>query len=485
MNKVRVRYAPSPTGYLHIGGARSALFNYLYAKKCNGDFILRIEDTDIERNIPGADESQIKDLEWLGIYADESPYKPNEKYAPYRQTEKLDLYKKYAYELVERGLAYECYCTEEELAEMKENQLSNGVKSFKYDRHCLHLTKEEKQKYIDEGRKPSIRLKVEDNADLSFDDLVRGHVKFNSSDIGDFVILKSNGIPTYNFAVVIDDHIMEITHVLRGEEHLSNTPKQLEIYRYFGWEPPKFGHMTIIVNEKGKKLSKRDNNIIQFVSQYRELGYLPEAIINFLFLLGFTPKDNNNEIYSLKEQIETFNLEGLSTSPSMFDVSKLKWMNSQYIKLMDNAKYIKSISPFLDKIDYLKDKFTLTQRNELSLIFKQELNTLSDIKKEFDDIFIANDEFNQEENEILNKDSSKLILKTLANRIQNIETLNKESINSLFKEIQKELGLKGKDFYMPIRIKLTHKMHGIELYNIITILGKEETSKRLISGLIY
>lgn len=483
MNKVRVRYAPSPTGYLHIGGARSALFNYLYAKKCNGDFVLRIEDTDIERNIKGADESQIKDLEWLGIYADESPYKPNQKYAPYRQTEKLELYRQYAYELVNRGLAYECYCSEDELAIMKENQLANGVKSFKYDRHCLHLTEEEKQKYKDEGRKPSIRLKVEDNADLSFDDLVRGHVKFNSSDIGDFVILKSNGIPTYNFAVVIDDHIMEITHVLRGEEHLSNTPKQLQIYKYFGWEPPKFGHMTIIVNEKGKKLSKRDNNIIQFVSQYRELGYLPEAIVNFLFLLGFTPKDNN-EIYSLKEQIETFNLDGLSTSPSMFDVSKLKWMNSQYIKLMDNDSYIKAISPYLDQIDYLNKKYTTTQRNNLSLIFKQELNVLSDIKKEFDDIFLDTEEFSLEEKEILFKESSKLVLKTLADRIQNLDLLEKDSINLLLKEIQKELGLKGKDFYMPIRIKLTHKMHGIELYNIITILGKEEVSKRLISGLI-
>ena len=290
--KVRVRYAPSPTGYLHIGGARSALFNYLFAKKYDGDFVFRIEDTDIERNIPGAEESQLHDLIWLGIIPDESTEKPNPKYAPYRQTEKLDLYKMYAQKLVEMGYAYECYCSEEELEEMKEEQLSRGIKSFKYNRHCLNLTEEEKQKYIAEGRKPTIRLKMEDNVTFKFHDLVRGDVSFNSSDIGDFVIMKSNGIPTYNFAVVVDDHLMEITHVLRGEEHLSNTPKQLQIYKYFNWEAPQFGHMTIIVNPNGKKLSKRDHDILQFMSQYRDLGYLPEAIFNFLVLLGWTSEDN-------------------------------------------------------------------------------------------------------------------------------------------------------------------------------------------------
>lgn len=249
MNKVRVRYAPSPTGYLHIGGARSALFNYLYAKQNNGDFVFRIEDTDIERNIPGAEESQYYDMVWLGIIPDESPYKPVEKYGPYKQTEKLELYRKYAQQLVDMGYAYECFCTEDELAQMKEEQLSNGIKSFKYDRRCLNLTKEEKEKLIKEGRKPSIRLKMEANVEFKFHDLVRGDVKFSSNDIGDFVIMKSNGIPTYNFAVVIDDHLMEISHVFRGEEHLSNTPKQLQIYKYFNWEPPQFGHMTIIINE--------------------------------------------------------------------------------------------------------------------------------------------------------------------------------------------------------------------------------------------
>ena len=219
--KVRVRYAPSPTGYLHIGGARSALFNFLYAKKYNGDFVFRIEDTDIERNIPGAEDSQLHDLIWLGIVPDESPEKPNPKYAPYRQMEKLDIYKMYAQKLVDMGVAYECYCSEDELAEMKAEQLANGVKSFKYNRHCLNLTEEEKEKYRKEGRKPTIRLKMMENHIFKFHDLVRGDVSFNSNDIGDFVIMKSNGIPTYNFAVVIDDHLMEITHDI-FQIHLSN-----------------------------------------------------------------------------------------------------------------------------------------------------------------------------------------------------------------------------------------------------------------------
>ncbi len=478
MNKVRVRYAPSPTGYLHIGGARSALFNYLFAKKNTGDFVLRIEDTDIERNIPGAEESQIKDLEWLGIIADESINKPNPKYAPYRQTEKLDLYRKYAQILIDKGLAYECYCTEEELEKMKEEQLSRGVKSFKYDRHCLNLTEEEKAKYKAEGCKPSIRLKMPANEDLSFNDLVRGPIKFNSNDFGDFVIIKSNGIPTYNFAVVIDDHLMEISHVLRGEEHLSNTPKQLQIYKYFGWEPPKFGHMTIIVNEKGRKLSKRDGSIVQFISQYRELGYLPEAICNFLFLLGFTPKEANREIFSLDEQIKEFDLANLSKSPSMFDNSKLKWMNGQYIKKIDNKRYLDLVGKYLDKIDYLKD-YSKERKEEIALIFKNEITCGSDIINEINAIFDDTLAFNDEELSLLSNSKSTLSVNTFAKNLETISDVNKETINNLLKESQKEIGIKGKDFYMPIRVLLTHKTHGIEMYNVIDILGKEETIKRL------
>ena len=475
--KVRVRYAPSPTGYLHIGGARSALFNYLYAKKYNGDFVFRIEDTDIERNIPGAEESQLHDLIWLGIVPDESPEKPNPKYAPYRQMEKLDIYRQYAQKLIDMGVAYECYCTEDELAEMKEEQLSRGVKSFKYNRHCLNLIPEEKDAYKKEGRKPTIRLKMMENHEFKFHDLVRGDVSFNSNDIGDFVIMKSNGIPTYNFAVVIDDHLMEITHVLRGEEHLSNTPKQLQIYEYFGWEPPQFGHMTIIVNQNGKKLSKRDHNILQFMSQYRELGYLPEAIFNFLFLLGWTSEDNR-EIFTKEEAIAAFDPSRLSASPSMFDNKRLLWTNSYYIKHLSDEKYFDFILPFMKKVDFGKAK-TDEELKRIALIFKQEIHTGDEIVTLLNEIVKPNKELNDEEKEILSKETSSKVISIFKKSLQNLDEINEINVKKLFKDTQNETGIKGKDLYMPIRIKLTGDMHGIEMFNIIDILGKEETLKRL------
>ena len=475
--KVRVRYAPSPTGYLHIGGARSALFNYLYAKKYNGDFVFRIEDTDIERNIPGAEESQLHDLIWLGIIPDESPENPNPKYAPYRQMEKLDIYKQYAQKLIDMGVAYECYCSEEELAEMKEEQLSNGVKSFKYNRHCLNLTEEEKEKYRKEGRKPTIRLKMMENHIFKFNDLVRGEITFNSNDIGDFVIMKSNGIPTYNFAVVIDDHLMEITHVLRGEEHLSNTPKQLQIYEYFGWEAPKFGHMTIIVNPNGKKLSKRDHDILQFMSQYRDLGYLPEAIFNFLFLLGWTSEDNR-EIFTKEEAIAAFDPSRLSSSPSMFDNKRLLWTNSYYIKHLDDEKYFDFISPFVKKIDFLKNKSD-DELKRIALIFKQEIHYGQEIVDLLNEIVTINKDLSEDEKEMINKESSKKVIEFFKKSLQNLDEINEITVKQLFKDTQASTGIKGKDLFMPIRIKLTGHTHGIEMFNIIDILGKEETLSRL------
>ncbi len=472
--KIRVRYAPSPTGYLHIGGARSALFNYLYAKKFDGDFVFRIEDTDIERNIEGAEVEQLHDLIWLGIVPDESTENPNPKYAPYRQMEKLDIYKKYCDELVEKGYAYECFDTSEELEAMKEEQLSRGVKSFKYDRHSLSLTKEEKEAYIKEGRKPSIRLKMPANHELKFNDLVRGEVSFNSDDIGDFIIMKSNGIPTYNFAVVVDDHLMEITHVLRGEEHLSNTPKQLQIYEYFGWEAPKFGHMTIIINPNGKKLSKRDHNILQFMSQYKELGYIPEAVLNFLFLLGYTDAEGR-EIISKEEAIASFDPSRLSKSPAMFDSKRLLWINSHYIRNLDDDKYFEFIKPFMDKVE-LNDSL---DKKEISLLFKNEIQYGAQIVDLLNEILIKNTELSEEESEILNKESSLKVKELFKNKLMNVSEISQESIKNIFNEIKTETGLKGKDIFMPIRLALTGHSHGIEMHNLVKILGKEECFNRL------
>lgn len=474
--KVRVRYAPSPTGYLHIGGARSALFNYLFAKKFGGDFVFRIEDTDIERNIEGAEYSQLHDLIWLNIIPDESIEKMNPKYAPYRQMEKLDLYRKYAQELIDKGYAYECYCTPEELEESRLEQEANGVSAFKYDRRCLHLSEEEKEERRKKGIKPSIRLKVPSNEDLTFNDLVRGEVKFNSDDFGDFVIIKSNGIPTYNFAVVVDDHIMEITHVLRGEEHLSNTPKQMMVYKYFGWEMPEFGHMTIIVNKNGKKLSKRDLNIMQFMSQYRDKGYLPEAVFNFILLLGWTPAVNK-ELFTMEEAMEEFDPARLSRSPSMFDNDHLNWMNSTYIKNLDEEKYLELVKPFLLKNENLNgaDEAKL---NLISKIYKSELIYLDQINELVNLVLIKNQDFDR--NAIFAAESKDLLLK-FADLLKNNEStsFDKESFKLVINELISLTGIKGKNLYMPIRMALTGHEHGVELFNIINIIGKEEAIRRL------
>lgn len=476
--EVRVRYAPSPTGFLHIGGARSALFNYLYAKKYNGKLVFRCEDTDVARNIEGGEESQYNDLIWLGIIPDESPFEPNEKYAPYRQMERLDIYKKYVDQLLKEGKAYYCYCSEEELEERKQAQLDSGIKAPKYDGKCRHLTPEQIKKYEEEGRKPCVRIKLPPHHEYVFDDLVRGKMKFSSDDVGgDFVIMKSNGIPTYNFAVVIDDHLMDISHVLRGEEHLSNTPKQLAVYEAFNWEPPKFGHMTIIINTNGKKLSKRDLNILQFMSQYREMGYLKEAIFNFILLLGWNGKDNK-EIYSMEEAIEAFNPQYLSSAPSTFDVEKMKWMNSYYIKRLSDKDYLEFIKPQINKAFDIS-KYDDARLLEIANMFKDELSYGQEIVEPLKSIFNPQQITDANLLSMINSTSSKTAFDALVSELKELVDLSSDNIKAAFKNSIKKSGVKGKDFYMPIRLKLTSCEHGIELYNIIKILGIEETIARL------
>lgn len=296
--EVRVRYAPSPTGHLHIGNARTALFNYLFARHFDGKFIIRIEDTDQKRNVAGGEESQLKYLKWLGLDWDEGADVGGD-VGPYRQMERLDIYNKYINELLEKGLVYKCYMTEEELEEEREEQRARGEMP-KYSGAHRDLTDEQIAQFESEGRKPSIRIRVPENVTYTFNDIVRGQISFESNDIGDWVIVKKNGIPTYNFAVVVDDHLMGISHVLRGEEHISNTPRQMMIYEAFGWEPPKFGHMTLILNEERKKLSKRDQHIVQFIEQYKDMGYLPESLFNFITLLGWSPV-GEEEIFDQKK----------------------------------------------------------------------------------------------------------------------------------------------------------------------------------------
>ena len=473
---IRVRYAPSPTGFLHIGGARSALFNFLFAKHHGGTFIVRIEDTDVERNVVGGEISQISDLIWLGIVPDESPLKPNPAFAPYRQMERLETYHRYAQALINQGYAYPCYCTEEELEKSREEQMQRGIVAPQYNRRCLHLTPEQKATFEKQGIKPTIRVKLEDHHQIQFHDMVRGDVTFNNDDIGDWVLVKSNGIPTYNFAVVIDDHLMQITHVLRGEEHLSNTPKQIQLYQYFQWQIPLFGHMTLIINEHGKKLSKRDQNVLQFISQYREQGYLAEAITNFILLLGWTPAENK-EIFTLEEAIRLFDETRLSSSPSMFDVKKLTWINSTYIKAMNQETYLSFLEPFFVKSPWVVN-LNEDKRKALALMFKERLTHGKEIVSLIDQAF-NEQPLLEEAITVLKQPSARIALDAFISHLEKLSTLSTDDVKTLFKSVQLETGLKGKDLFMPIRVQITGVLHGPELANVLPILGKDEVLQRL------
>lgn len=474
MTKVRVRYAPSPTGHLHIGGARTALFNYLFAKHYNGDFIFRLEDTDIERNIEGGEASQLDNLTWLGIIPDESPLKPKPQYAPYRQMERLDIYKNYIEQLIAQDLAYHCYETSEELEQEKARQEALNLAPM----YNPNLLSEEEKAYRKANNYPSVvRMRVDINKEYKFNDMIRGEIAVHGKDIGDFVILKSNGIPTYNFAVVIDDISMEITHVFRGEEHISNTPKQLVIYDALNKIPPKFAHMTLIVNENRKKLSKRDESIMQFISQYKDSGYLAPAVFNYLSLLGWSPT-TEEEIFSAEELIKIFDEKRLSKSPSMFDVKKLAWTNHEYIKKLSDQEYLDFIKQFV-LAEYKNNIQDQTWFDSLLLVFKQQVEYGSQINQLIAEFY--SNEFNIENEalEIYHSENSEKVANLLAEKIENLSEYTAENIKKLFKEISTELSIKGKDLFMGIRTRVSGKMHGVDLSQCIYLLGKTKVLNRL------
>ncbi|MCA0151214.1 glutamate--tRNA ligase [Rossellomorea vietnamensis] len=479
--EVRVRYAPSPTGHLHIGNARTALFNYLYARSTGGKFIIRIEDTDKKRNIEGGEESQLKYLQWLGIDWDESTDKPGE-YGPYRQSERNHIYEQYLNELLESGQAYKCYCTEEELEAEREAQSASGQMP-RYSGKCRNLTKEDQEKLAAEGRKPSIRFRVPAGKVYSFNDIVKEDVSFESDGIGDFVIAKKDGTPTYNFAVAVDDYLMKITHVLRGEDHISNTPKQLMIFEALGWEAPVYGHMTLIVNESRKKLSKRDESIIQFIEQYEALGYLPEALFNFIALLGWSPK-GEEELFSKEEFIEIFDPERLSTSSALFDNQKLTWMNNQYMKNLELAQVVELSLPHLISAGKLDENMSDEQREWASRVislYQEQMSFGAEIV-ELSEMFFKTDlEYDEEAKAVLEEEQVPEVLQAFLNEIEALETYEVAKIKSSIKAVQKSTGHKGKKLFMPIRVAVTGQTHGPELPNAIELLGKDTVKHRLQS----
>ena len=478
--EVRVRYAPSPTGHLHIGGARTALFNYLYARHNNGKFIVRIEDTDTARNIEMGIESQLDNLKWLGIEHDESVDIGGD-YGPYRQMERLDLYKGYADEMLEKGLAFKCFCTAEELETEREAQKAAGIAAPQYSGTCRNLTADEVAEKEAAGKTYTIRAKVPTGVTYNFDDLVRGPISFESKDVGDWVMVKTNGIPTYNFAVVVDDHLMKISHVFRGEEHLSNTPRQLMIFDAFGWDHPSYGHMTLIINEDRKKLSKRDESILQFISQYKDLGYIPEALFNFFALLGWSP-EGEEEIFSKEELIRIFDVNRLSKSPSMFDKQKLTWMNNQYIKQMPLEDVVKLSLPHLQKNGKLPETLTEGQTEwaeKLIALYHDQLSFGAEIT-ELSDLFFADElTYGDAEKEVLAGEQVPEVMAAFKEQLESLEAFEPAEIKAAIKAVQKATGHKGKNLFMPIRVVTTGQTHGPELPDAIALLGKEKTIARV------
>lgn len=479
--KVRVRYAPSPTGHLHIGNARTALFNYLFARHNDGDFIIRIEDTDLKRNIADGEKSQLENLSWLGIDWDESPDNPG-KYGPYRQSERKEIYLPYVEQLLASNLAYKCYATEEELEAEREAQKARGEMPH-YGGMCANLSAEEQAAFEAEGREFVIRFRVPKNKEFTFNDMVKGPITFESESIsGDFVILKRDGMPTYNFAVAIDDHLMDITHVLRGDDHIANTPKQLMVYEALGWEPPIFGHMTLIINSAtGRKLSKRDETILQFIEQYRELGYIPEAMFNFITLLGWSPV-GEEEIFNQTELIQLFDPTRLSKSPAAFDEKKLAWVNNQYVKEMDLDVLTQKVLPYLiseGKIEENISEEKLVWLKKIVALYKPQMSYMQEIiplsKLFFSDTF----EVAEEAQEILKEETALTVLQAFKNEFEGLTNIDEAQIKATIKSVQKETGIKGKNLFMPIRVGVSGQMHGPELAETIVLLGKDRVLSHL------
>jgi len=478
--EVRVRYAPSPTGNLHIGGARTALFNYLFARHHGGKFIVRIEDTDIERNIEGGELSQLENLKWLGIDYDES-VDIGGPYAPYRQMERLDIYKKHADEMLENGHAYKCFCTSEELDAEREAQKAKGVAAPMYKGTCRHLSKDEVAAKEEAGMPYNIRMRVPADVTYTFEDLVRGSVSFESKDVGDWVLVKTNGIPTYNYAVVLDDYFMKISHVFRGEEHLSNTPKQMMVFQAFGWEAPKYGHMTLIINENRKKLSKRDESIIQFVAQYKDLGYIPEAMFNFFGLLGWSP-EGEEEIFSKEDFIRLFDVTRLSKSPSMFDKTKLTWMNNQYVKQLSLEEVVELALPHLQQAGRLPQNLSTEEKQwatDVIALYHEQMSYGAEITELTDLFFKEELTYDEEAMVVLNGEQVPEVMASFKTQLKQLETFEPDAIKAAIKAVQKETGHKGKNLFMPIRVVTTGQTHGPELPNSIALIGKEKVLARV------
>ncbi|MBI2266216.1 MAG: glutamate--tRNA ligase [Armatimonadetes bacterium] len=493
--KPRVRFAPSPTGSLHVGGARTALFNWLFARKYGGRFVLRIEDTDLDRSSPEKERVITDDLRWLGLDWNEGP-DAGGPHGPYRQTDRLDLYRRLADRLKDSGLAYWCYCTPEELESRRNEFLARG-ENPRYDGRCRGLTQDQAHHFQREGRRPALRFRMQGGT-IQVHDLVRGDVDFDGDLIGDFVLLKSDGTPSYNFAVVVDDHMMEISHVIRGEEHLTNTPRQIALYQALGLALPEFGHISMILAPDRSKLSKRHGTTA--VGEYRERGFLPEALVNYIALLGWAPSDDR-ELFTLEELIQAFSLDRVVRNPAIFDEKKLLWMNGHYIRTLDEGRVLerfremasfiqeshkqaeatkKRMAPFFDDLH----KQAEAVKKWLPAL-REKIHTLSDLATLSERYLPGHLTFSPEALQTLveNRDVTAKILHSLSDSIAGSPETSGEGFKQIMKEIGKTLQIGGKALYGPVRSALTGEIHGPELVQVVPLLGKDEALSRIRTAL--
>jgi nondiscriminating glutamyl-tRNA synthetase len=480
MEKVKVRFAPSPTGPLHIGGARSALFNWLFARHYGGVFVVRIEDTDLERSTAEYEELILESLRWLGIDWDEG-IGVDGGAGPYRQKERLHLYRPYTEKLLETGRAYHCYCSEEEL-EAERQELLAKDELPRYLGKCRNLSQQEKEELCAQGRKPVVRFRVPENELIVVDDLVRGRVEFESNGIGDFIIVKSDGIPTYNFAVVLDDALMDITHILRGEEHLSNTPRQVLIYQALGFAMPAFAHISLILGEDRSKMSKRHG--ATSVVQYRNQGYLPQALVNFLALLGWSP-EGEQEIFTIEELAERFTLQRVSKSPAVFNFEKLRWMNAHYLRELPAAQIAEMVLPHLAAAGLMEASPSPERMSWLEAVaeaMRERLEFGAQAAEQMGIFFgetIAFDEQDEEARQVMALETSPAVMKALREKALTAENWDTETVRSLLKDVGKELGVKGKALFMTVRVAISGQSHGPDLNALLTLLGPQNVARRL------
>jgi len=472
----RVRFAPSPTGYLHIGGARTALFNWLYARHYGGTFILRIEDTDTMRSTPEAVNAILDGMTWLGLDWDEGPGKDGE-YGPYFQMQRLDIYRKYVNKLLNSGKAYFCYCTSEELEERRGKSLAEGGQAI-YDRRCLGLDESEKKKFADEGRKPAIRLKMPEEQ-IIVNDLIKGKMEFDSRLLSDFVIIKSDGIPTYNFAVVIDDILMKVSLVMRGDDHISNTPKQIAIYQALDEKIPDFAHIPMIMGPDNTRLSKRHG--ATSVMEYQRMGYLPEAVVNYIAHLGWS-SGTNQELFSISELIKNFTLDKISKHAAIFSMEKLNWFNGEYLKKMPDEQYARLLLPYLQEVQFMKRDISDEQLSWLKKVVSLMKSRVKNFRQflEYADYFFV-DDFKMDDGalKVLKQNGVAETLNSLKDKLEKITQWNEGNIEKGVREIAGELNLKGKHIIHPTRVSLSGKKVGPSLFALMEVLGKQTNIRRL------